>query len=130
MPSNAFLIQNIENALTWKCRSTSIRNLYLILSTSAKNRSENETRKKLFEEVVQKLEMRWIEIEDPSTIAGLFYFVENFTDLFIARLEDKLTNKAEQLSSEEIIAVNFKSSNTPKSSESSKSSYSSLINGH
>ena len=107
MPSNAFLIQNIENALTWKCRSTSIRNLYLILSTSAKNRSENETRKKLFEEVVQKLEMRWIEIEDPLTIAGLFYFVENFTDLFIARLEDKLTNKAEQLSSEEIIAVNL-----------------------
>ena len=107
MPSSAFLIQNIENALTWKCRTASVRELYLILSLSAKNRSESETRKKLFEEAVEKLEMRWVEIEDPLTIAGLIYFAENFTDLFLARIEDKITSKAEGLSSEEIIAVIF-----------------------
>ena len=68
-------------------------------------KSESETRQKLFEEVVRTLEMRWIEIDDPLIFAGLMYYVEYFTDLFLARIEDKMTNKAGDLSSEEIIAI-------------------------
>ena len=73
--------------------------------TLSLGKSESETRQKLFEEVVRTLEMRWIEIDDPLIFAGLMYYVEYFTDLFLARIEDKMTNKAGDLSSEEIISI-------------------------
>ena len=38
IPSGAFAVQNIENTLTWRCRSATIRHLNQILSQSAKGK--------------------------------------------------------------------------------------------
>jgi hypothetical protein len=76
-----------------------------MLSTAAKGRSESITRQKLFDEVIRTLEMRWVEIDDPLIVAGLIYYAGNFTDLFLGRIEDKMTNRAGDLSSEETIGV-------------------------
>jgi len=105
IPNESFLVQNIENTLTWRCRTSSIKELNHMLSTAGKGRSESITRQKLFDEVIRTLEMRWVEIDDPLIVAGLIYYAGNFTDLFLGRIEDKMTNRAGDLSSEETIAL-------------------------
>ena len=65
IPCGAFLVQNIENALTWRCRSCGLRDLNFLLSLSSKGRSESEIRQKLFDEVIRIFEMRWVELDDP-----------------------------------------------------------------
>ena len=108
IPPSSHLVQNLQSALTWQCRMTSIVQLNKVLSLAVKHKNDSEIAEKLFEEVIRSFELRWVEIDDPRIAASLIYYSDFFKEIFLARIEDKMINKAENLTTEEITVVSLK----------------------
>ena len=87
---------------------TSIVQLNKVLSLAVKHKNDSEIAEKLFEEVIRSFELRWVEIDDPRIAASLIYYSDFFKEIFLARIEDKMINKAENLTTEEITVVSLK----------------------
>ena len=81
--------------------------LNMILTFATKRRFDSDTAKKLFDEVIRQMELRWVEIEDPALIVSLIYQSENLKPQFIAKLEDKVITEAEHLDPSTITSVCF-----------------------
>ena len=107
IPYDAFVVQNIQNALLWKCRSSPIHQLLFVLSYAERYRKEDEMLEKLFNEVIRTIEMRWVEFTEPDQIRSLLHNSQHFSDTLLARVEDLLTTEAENLSSDSIVSVSI-----------------------
>lgn len=105
VPPETFCLQNLENALTWQARTCTIRDLSMLLSFSSARRSQSSTIEKLYREVVQTLERRWVEIEDAQTIIGIIHYSEAFHTTFRAKIEDRTIELAEKFSPREIAMI-------------------------
>jgi hypothetical protein len=105
VPPTTFVVQNIENALTWRARSCSMNDLALLLSFTIKRKKHSDEAKKLFAEIIRAIEMRWVEVEDAKTISSIIHYGEVFSEKFLAKLEDRLIEFAENMSTEDIVAV-------------------------
>ena len=107
IPADALIVENIENSLIWQSRRASLADLHTIMIFAAKRRSDSNMGRKLFEEIIRMIELRWVEIEEPAMVAKFFNSAEHFSDKFLARIEDRMTNCAEEMSSVSIIIVSF-----------------------
>ena len=107
VPNDAFVVQNIINALLWKCRSSPIPHLLFVLSYAERYRKDNEMIEKLFNEVIRTIVMRWVEISQPDQIRSLLYNSQHFSEALLAKVEDLLTTEAENLSSDSIVSVSI-----------------------
>lgn len=99
------MVQNLENALTWRCRTCSVNDLTMMLTFSLKRRNHGDMSEKFFNEVVQTLERRWVEIVDPDLAIILFKHANIFKAKLLAKIEDRMIEKAEELSSESLVIV-------------------------
>ena len=107
VPNDAFVVENITNALLWKCRSSPIPHLLFVLSYAERYRKDDEMLEKLFNEVIRTIEMRWVEISQPDQIRSLLYNSQHFSEALLAKVEDLLTTEAENLSSDSIVSVSI-----------------------
>ena len=107
IPNDAFVVQNIKNALLWKCRSSPIPHLLFVLSYAERYRKDDEMLEKLFNEVIRTIEMRWVEFNQPDQIQSLLHNSQHFSDTLLAKVEDLLTTEAENLSSDAIVSVSI-----------------------
>ena len=82
-----------------------MRELNIVLTFSAKKRFDSDVSRILFEEVVKTIELRWVEIDDPQLVSSFLYQAEYFKPQFLARLEDKMIQEAEQMSATNIVSV-------------------------
>ena len=60
---------------------------------------------KLFEESVRQIELRWVEIEDPKHAAQFLGRAEHFTEKFLVKLEDRMIQDVDDMSTENMILV-------------------------
>lgn len=128
--ANSFIVRNMENALIWRARTCTIRDLAFLLSFSVKRRkvasdastvasvnfgnptkkSDSQLNDQLYSEVVKSVERRWVEVSDAPTIAGLVhYYPEVFGDRFISKMEDRTIELAESMSAEDLCLVSLQS---------------------
>jgi len=108
VPNEAFSSRNLENSLTWMARSCAIKDLVMMLSFSV-GRRKTESQEKLYKEICRALERRWVEIRDSHvlsrTFVSLLHYSEHFSDQFMAKLEDRLSEVADELNGEDLTAV-------------------------
>ena len=105
IPISSYLVQSVQNALLWKCRSSQPNQFGVILSYANQTRNQSELCEKIFNEIIRTIEMRWVEIIDPMIILNLIYRSEHFSDTLLAKLEDQLTSDAETYPTDTLIAV-------------------------
>ncbi len=106
-PGDSFPMNNVTNSLTWNCRSCPINHLVSLLPLVEKSRNDCETSMKLWGEILRAIEMRWVEITDIDieVIATLLSHLSSFDEVFITRIEDIITKRAEEMSTEQVIQV-------------------------
>lgn len=112
-----FIVQNLENSLTWKARTCSIRELSLLLSFSVKYRPDHisatqstsvgltNSKTSLYKEVIKSIERRWVEITDGRTFVGVLHYPDCFSEQFIVKLEDRMTELAETLPTSDLVLI-------------------------
>ena len=59
----------------------------------------------LFNQVVKSLERRWVEIVDGRTFVAVLHYPECFSEQYIVKLEDRMTELAETLPTSDLILV-------------------------
>ena len=56
-------------------------------------------------QVVRSLERRWVEIVDGRTFVGVLHYPECFSEQYLVKLEDRMTELAETLSTSDLVLV-------------------------
>jgi len=97
-------VKNLENSLVWLSRACPIKELAMMLSFSA-SRKNTESQKILFNEVCKALERRWVEIKDGKIFCGLLHYSDQFSPQFLAKLEDRLAELAEDFPPSDLAAI-------------------------
>ena len=59
-------------------------------------------------QVVKSLERRWVEITEGRTFVGVMHYPDCFSEQFIVKLEDRMTELAETLPTSDLIIVRIK----------------------
>jgi len=101
---DSYSVKNLENGLMWNVRSCTIKDLMMLLSFTM-SRRHTESQDKLFNEVCRALERRWVEIKDGRVFNSLFYYSEQFSPQFIARLEDRVSDVVDEISPGELVLI-------------------------
>ncbi len=106
---NCFAVRNIENGLTWEARKSSIKELCILLSFSAKRKTishEHKVAVTLFQETVKIIEMRWVEIVNAQEFSSLLQFYPQYlSEEFVRKVEDRITESVETMRIEDLALV-------------------------
>jgi hypothetical protein len=112
---NNMAVQNLENSLLFKSRTAPMKDLVMILSyvqgrtTSDQHVTEeaDSLRLRIQREVVRAFERRWVEIIDGKVFAGLLHYPECFSQQFLNRVDDRITETAESLLPADLVLVSI-----------------------
>ena len=106
---NCFAVRNIENSLTWKSRNMSMKDLSYLLSYSVKRKNDNHGYKvtiTLLNETIKNIERRWVEVESAKEFVSiLHYYPQHFSEHFISKIEERITEFVENMDVEELVMV-------------------------
>jgi len=106
--ANSLAVRTLENRLTWRARTTDVKDLNYLLTFAHKRKmaSSSPTTEVMYGEILRAIDRRWTEISEAETIIGLLRFYPGvFDDQFIAKLEDRTMEIAPQFSAQEIAAL-------------------------
>ncbi len=108
-------VQNLENELLWRARSEPMTSLVRILSFSYARRAKASSvcdgsnaggmNAKVLKEVVRSLERRWVEIVEGQVFAGLLHYPDCFTEQFLNKIDDRITECSENLLASDLVLV-------------------------
>ena len=106
---NCFALRSVENSLTWKSRNMSMKDLSYLLSYSVKRKNDNHGYKvtiTLLNEIIKNIERRWVEVESANEFVSiLHYYPQHFSEHFISKIEERITEFVENMDAEELVLV-------------------------
>lgn len=101
---NAHVVQSIENQLLWNIRKVSLSMLVSIMVFHIKHQ-DTDLQKKVLKETVDAIQRRWVEVKGPLEIETLYMNHTLFTSEFLAHLDDRTIEVAEDMSYVELSKV-------------------------
>ena len=101
---------NLENALLWRARTASMRELVLLLSFARSRHlkapdDQRTGESRLLSEVIRSLERRWVEVVDARIIVGILHYEECFSKNFLQQIDDRIIEEAENMTPAELTSI-------------------------
>jgi len=103
IPPDSAAVKNLENSLLWVLRSCPTKDLLNVFTFTMNQ--ETEAGKKIFNEVCQTLERRWVELTDARQLVVLFGHSDKLSISLLEKLEDRLQDTVEDLSPYDLVSI-------------------------
>jgi hypothetical protein len=104
LAEDSYVVRNLENALVWRARSATLKELLMLFSFSV-NKQKTETQKQLFSEICTVIERRWVELTDARLLSILLLHADKLTPQLVGRLEDRVQDCAEDMPVSDLVNI-------------------------
>ncbi len=105
LPSDHLATRNILNSLLWRARSSTMQELCNMLSFCSAQKVASTERNRLLVEVSDAFERRWVEVVEPATFVAILHYADMFSEGFLNKVEDRLTELVGSMSHADMVAV-------------------------